>query len=58
MHENEEAPEGYMEKEKEKEKRENWVAEREEMYWVLKRVDREREREGGSREDATTPTNF
>lgn len=58
MHENEEAPEGYMEKEKEK--RENWVAEREEMYWVLKRVDREREREreGGSREDATTPTNF
>jgi hypothetical protein len=44
MHENEEAPEGYMEKEKEKEKRENWVAEREEMYWVLKRVDRERER--------------
>jgi hypothetical protein len=37
---------------------ENWVAEREEMYWVLKRVDREREREGGSREDATTPTNF
>ena len=58
MHENEEAPEGYMEKEKEKEKRENWVAEREEMYWVLKRVDREREKEGGSREDATTPTNF
>jgi hypothetical protein len=43
MHENEEAPAGYMEKEKEK--RENWVAEREEMYWVLKRMDRERERE-------------
>jgi hypothetical protein len=56
MHENEEAPEGYMEKEKEK--RENWVAEREEMYWVLKRMDREREGEGGSREDATTPTNL
>jgi hypothetical protein len=56
MHENEEAPEGYMEKEKEE--RKLGCRKGRNVLGFKESGSRQREREGGSREDATTPTNF